>query len=100
MNTQMYEVTGNMNELGANDERNVKAKYYIAGENKIKHLPGPYSSIKDAVRRTHELLSGNYVITSPLRKTVTRDMRTKNERVTLINYVGKIKHNNLSLIHI
>lgn len=75
---------------------NAKAKYYIAGGNEIKHLPGSYASTEDAMRRVHELLSSDYTITSPLRKTITRDMRTNDERITLINYVGEIERHNRS----
>lgn len=79
-----------------NTAHSVTAKYYVASEGEIAHLPHTYASVEDAARHAHELLNNKYVITSPLRKTVTRDMQVNSERVTLTNYTGEIKHNNLT----
>lgn len=79
-----------------NPAHSVTAKYYVADEGEIMRLPSTYSSIEDAARHVHKLLNNKYVIASPLRKTITRNMQVNSERVTLTNYAGEIKHNNLT----
>lgn len=79
-----------------NNAHSVTAKYYVADEGEIMRLPSTYSSIEDAARHVHKLLNNKYVITSPLRKTVTRNMQVNSERVTLTNYAGEVTRNNLT----